>query len=796
MTMKFSRLVFALAALLPAAQLGAQQFGAAAAVGDGVLLIAEPVKDSGPATLHVYRRDGNQWVPDGTLSRPEKVEERDYFGRFVALDGNTLFVGGTTIEQSTGMVWQFQRSASGWDFVGQLRPTEVVQGDSYGRVGLISDGLFFVSSLGHQTTGAVWVYRREGDGRWVQEARLLPPEGTGQQHFFGWSMAYDPEGDRLLVGAITPAAQSRGAAYIFHRDAPGQWTREAAIVAAETEPGGLQLGTSVAWSGGTALVSAPGANGFAGEVRTWRRGPAGEWTQGPSVTAEDPQQGASFGASLASQGGILWVGAPGADASGRVYQIAYDAANARVQRSSKLAGLDPDVGDGFGSVMALGADAAVIGQTGDDFGLGSAIIVTRSGNEWQAAAKLIGTTPTPLPNLTGSDVRCQSDKADQFPCENVDIRSFLSVSAIGGGRGAETNDVWGWTDPQSNREYAIVGRSDGTSFIDVTDPNRPIYLGSLPKTPGSRGNAWRDIKVYKDHAYVVADGALNHGVQVFDLTRLRNVQSAPATFEPDHLYTDLASAHNIVINEESGFAYAVGSNSGGQTCGGALHMIDIREPKNPRFAGCFADPRTGQAGTGYSHDAQCVNYQGPDVEHQGKEICIGSNETALSIADVTDKANPKAISVADYPNVGYAHQGWITPDFRYFYMDDEGDESASVQANQPMRGTRTLIWDIQDLDDPIMVKEHFGETFTIDHNLYIKDDLMYQSNYVSGLRILDISDRLNPREVGFIDTVPWSEEVEFDGSWSNYPFFPSGTIVVSSGKEGVFFVRFNRPLIP
>ena len=108
-----------------------------------------------------------------------------------------------------------------------------------------------------------------------------------------------------------------------------------------------------------------------------------------------------------------------------------------------------------------------------------------------------------------------------------------------------------------------------------------------------------------------------------------------------------------------------------------------------------------------------------------------------------------------------------------------------------MSGTRTLIWDIEDLDDPLMVKEHFGNTFTIDHNLYIKDNLMYQSNYVSGLRVFDISDPLNPEEVGYLDTVPWSEEVEFDGSWSNYPYFESGTIVVSSGKEGVFFLRYN-----
>ena len=201
--------------------------------------------------------------------------------------------------------------------------------------------------------------------------------------------------------------------------------------------------------------------------------------------------------------------------------------------------------------------------------------------------------------------------------------------------------------------------------------------------------------------------------------------------------------------------------------------------------------QTGQAGTGYSHDAQCVTYEGPDTEHRGRQICLGANETSLSIADVTDKANPIALSRASYPNVQYSHQGWLTEDQRYFYMNDEGDETAGVVA-----GTRTLIWDVADLDDPVLVGEHIHDNPAIDHNLYVKGNLMYQSNYTSGLRILDISEPEAPRLVGFFDTVPWGEdEAVFDGSWSNYPYFESGTIVVTSGKEGIFLLQ-KRPIIP
>jgi choice-of-anchor B domain-containing protein len=126
------------------------------------------------------------------------------------------------------------------------------------------------------------------------------------------------------------------------------------------------------------------------------------------------------------------------------------------------------------------------------------------------------------------------------------------------------------------------------------------------------------------------------------------------------------------------------------------------------------------------------------------------------------------------------HQGWLSEDHEWFYMNDEGDEPQGL-----VEGTRTLVWDVRDLDEPLLIQEYIAETTTTDHNLYIKGNLMYQSNYGSGLRILDISDRANPVEVGFLDTTPGGGM----GSWSNYPYFNSGAIAVTSGGEGLFIVR-------
>jgi choice-of-anchor B domain-containing protein len=135
--------------------------------------------------------------------------------------------------------------------------------------------------------------------------------------------------------------------------------------------------------------------------------------------------------------------------------------------------------------------------------------------------------------------------------------------------------------------------------------------------------------------------------------------------------------------------------------------------------------------------------------------------------------------------VGYSHQGWLTPDHQYYYMNDELDEIAGS-----VERTRTLIWDVRDLDDPQLVKEFLGNTAATDHNLYIKDNLMYQSHYQAGLRIVDISDPANPVEIGFFDTVPYGTNTPgFGGSWSNYPYFKSGSIIVTSGNEGLFILK-------
>jgi choice-of-anchor B domain-containing protein len=370
---------------------------------------------------------------------------------------------------------------------------------------------------------------------------------------------------------------------------------------------------------------------------------------------------------------------------------------------------------------------------------------------------------------------CVGGMAGIYPCDHVDLLEFMPIATIGGG---SANDIWGWTDPLTGKEYALLGRTNGTSFIDISDPEHAVYLGNLPTQTGS--STWRDIKTYADHAFIVSDNNGAHGMQVFDLTRLRTVASPPATFTPDFVYTSINSAHNVAINEETGFAFIVGGSGGGNTCSGGLHMVNIQNPTSPVFAGCFSSH-------GYTHDTQCVTYDGPDTAHVGDEICFSSNGPSeqLGIVDVTNKAAPASLSSTPYAGSSYPHQGWLTEDHRYFLLDDELDESDFGH------NTRTRVWDVSNLEAPVLLGHFSSPTPAIDHNQYVRGNYSFQANYRSGLRILRIDDPAQAQltQVGFFDVYPSSDSASFNGAWSVYPYFESGVVIVSGIEQGLFVLQ-------
>jgi choice-of-anchor B domain-containing protein len=364
-----------------------------------------------------------------------------------------------------------------------------------------------------------------------------------------------------------------------------------------------------------------------------------------------------------------------------------------------------------------------------------------------------------------------------YPCDRVDLLSRVSHEEMGDAfRG---NDVWGWTDPLTGGEYALVGLQSGTAFVDVSDPVAPVYLGTLPTH--TQSSTWRDIKTFGDYAYVVSE-APQHGMQVFDLTQLRGVLT-PTTWAETAHYDGVGGTHNLFILEATSFAYVVGADAGADLgCDGGLHMVDLAEPESPTFAGCFS-------ADGYTHDVQCVVYDGPDLGYQGREICVAANEDTFTIVDVTDKAGPVLVSQMIHPNHGYAHQGWLTEDHRYFIANDELDEQRFGN------NTRTLVFDVADLDEPEFRDAFLHDVPAIDHNLYIVGSTVFETNDAAGLRILDASGLLAGEPgsglaaAAFFDTHPETDAPVFEGTWSNYPFFESGIVIANDRSRGLFVLQ-------
>lgn len=350
-----------------------------------------------------------------------------------------------------------------------------------------------------------------------------------------------------------------------------------------------------------------------------------------------------------------------------------------------------------------------------------------------------------------------------FPAENVVLRSWLTIPELDAPAGSQGADCWGWTSP-GGKEIAIMTMTTSTAFVDVTDPDNPLLLGTF----GGPTSLWRDAKVFEQRAYVVTEGG--GGIQVFDLAGIDD--ATPSIVELGSLSdVGTGSTHNVVINEDSGYLYRAGGADNG------LRIYSLTQnPVGPVFVGQWNDR--------YVHDAQVVSYtEGPFAGREIAFCCSGFNggnvETGFEILDVTDKNNIVQLDRLVYPQGAYSHQVWISDDKRFAYLNDELDENGLTEST-------TIIFDISDLNNIRLVNRVTIDSRAITHNNYVHERLLFAANYQSGMRVLDLADQANPTEVAFFDTFPSGDAAAFNSLWSIYPYFESGTIIGSDIEGGLF----------
>ncbi|KAJ7366265.1 hypothetical protein DFH08DRAFT_833829 [Mycena albidolilacea] len=388
-----------------------------------------------------------------------------------------------------------------------------------------------------------------------------------------------------------------------------------------------------------------------------------------------------------------------------------------------------------------------------------------------------------------------------YACRNLDLYSFTPHADMGS-TDRVGSDVWGWahtSDGGVTREFGLVAQMDGTAFVEVLANGQIAYLGRLATQTVS--SIWRDIKVIGNYAYIGSE-AEGHGIQVFDLLKLLDVSlvKSPKNFS---IHTDLTAhydelpigrSHNVVAHAAKNLIVAVGSVPRTDICAAGLIFIDVTDPSSPKSAGCAA-------ADGYVHDAQCLIYYGPHTKYNGTDVCYSFNEDSFTIYNVSDPAEPFIISTTSYYGVSYSHQGWVIDEKNqtHLLLNDEDDEVESRGWAEDQK-TVTYIWDITDLEHPVLTGYYKSPAVSIDHNLYVLNGLCYESNYNSGLRVVNVSSvTKDPTgagffEAAFFDVHPEDDDVngvaEYGGAWSVYPYFESGYLIVNTLERGLFVLKY------
>jgi choice-of-anchor B domain-containing protein len=375
------------------------------------------------------------------------------------------------------------------------------------------------------------------------------------------------------------------------------------------------------------------------------------------------------------------------------------------------------------------------------------------------------TTAVPPPGT-----RLAASSGPEFPSDGVTLLAWLSLDDFGAGA-TSGNDCWGYTSP-SGREYALMGLSTGTAFVEVTTPSAPQIV-SFQSGPSS---TWRDIKVWSHYVYAVSEGG--SGIQVFDV---QAIDSGQVGYLGTVTTGGDTTTHNVAIDETSGFLYRCGGGDNG------LRIYDLNaSPTAPQLVGSWSSK--------YVHDAQVVTYaSGPLAGRQIAFCCSGFNggftNTGLSIVDVTNKAAPTVLDEVFWPGAQYSHQVWLSPDLRYAYLNDELDEDGTLP-------TTTYVIDVVDPADALLVGSFTNGNGSVGHNLYTRDERIFEANYRSGLRVFDASaDPTQPVEVAWFDTWPEDDDDAFNGLWSCYPYFDSGIVLGSDIEKGLFVWWVGAPLL-
>lgn len=310
--------------------------------------------------------------------------------------------------------------------------------------------------------------------------------------------------------------------------------------------------------------------------------------------------------------------------------------------------------------------------------------------------------------------------------------------------------LWGYTD-SNGREYALLGCFAGTAFIDITDSSNVIEVDYVPGV----GSNWREIKTYSHYAYVVSEGTTSR-LQIIDLQYLPDSVSLVTTWG----YSGYSFTH--AISQSGPFLYLSGGNA---SPNGGVQVIDITNPVLP--------VKRGNNSLRYVHDCRI---------REDTVWATNINNQKVTILNAANKDSIREIrnftTIQQMP-----HNCALTDDRKYIFVTHENMNPGTID-----------IYDVQNLDNITYVRNWQPTNISTApvHNVEIYGNLLFAAHYTAGVRILDITNPVDPVEIAWYDTRPQDNSNNYLGCWAVYKF-QSGKIIASDITNGLFVFKMTIP---
>jgi choice-of-anchor B domain-containing protein len=360
-----------------------------------------------------------------------------------------------------------------------------------------------------------------------------------------------------------------------------------------------------------------------------------------------------------------------------------------------------------------------------------------------------------------------NQNAQTYPSLNINLLSHLDPEKDNtGSDGRKYSGCWGWAQTNKNKEYAIVGTSSQTYFVDVTNPSNPVISDSVKAK--KTGCTWREIKTYQNYCYMVSDDNSPNSFQIVDMQYLPDsvhiVHDGTTYFERSHtIFVDNDKLYCGSVHDVGGTNYST------------MRVYSLATPTAPVLIRKLE---------------QDVNTSIIDVVHdmyvRNDTIYASCGYKGLQILKLTASNTFSLMqSFSGYSFSGYNHSSWQTDDRKTMVFTDE------VPASLPIK-----VVDVSDFNNLTVLKTINSHSLATPHNPYIiGNNWCWVSAYQDGLYLYDISNPANTSAYGYFDTYPEHgvndnfSTSAYRGNWGAYPYLPSKIIIACDMQNGIFILE-------